>query len=97
MAARLLFGASSKRQGDLQRVEVDLRRGPRVLTTRVVDFNDKDTVIEGKGDEHRFVGGIGVEGYQKSNMIEARPFGPRLRHPRARDSSAVRHAGRAGY
>jgi hypothetical protein len=70
MAARLLFGATSKHPGDLQRVEVDLRRGPRLLTTRVVDFNDKNTVVEGKGDEHRFVGGIGVEGYQKSNMIE---------------------------
>jgi hypothetical protein len=70
MAARLLFGATSKRQGDLQRVEVDLRRGPRVLSTRMVDFNDKSTVVEGKGDEHRFVGGLGVEGYQKSNMVE---------------------------
>ena len=70
MAARLLFGATSKRPGDLQRVEVELRRGRRLLTTRVVDFNDKTTVTEGKGDEHRFVGGIGVEGYQKSNMIE---------------------------
>ena len=71
MAARLLFGAPSKRQGDLLRVEVDLRHGSRVLTTRVVDLNDKTTVIEGKGDEHRFVDGIAVEGYQKSNMIEA--------------------------
>jgi hypothetical protein len=71
MAARLLFGAPSKRQGDLQRVEVDLRDGSRVLTTRVVDFNHKDTVVEGKGDEYRFVDGIAVEGYQKSNMIEA--------------------------
>jgi hypothetical protein len=71
MAARLLFGAPSKRQGDLQRVEVDLRRGSHVLATRIVDFNDKATVVEGKGDEHRFVGGIAVEGYQKSNMIAA--------------------------
>jgi hypothetical protein len=70
MAARLLCDATSKRQGDLRRVEVDLRRGPRVLTTRVVDFDDKTTVVEGKGDEHRFVGGIGVEGYQKSNMVD---------------------------
>jgi len=52
MAARLLFGAPSKRQGDLQRVEVDLRHGSRVLTTRVVDLDDKATVFEGKGDEH---------------------------------------------
>jgi hypothetical protein len=70
MAARLLFGADSKLEGDLRRVEVDLRRGTRVLTTRVVDFDDKTTVFEGKGDDFRFVNDIGVEGYQKSNMIE---------------------------
>ena len=70
MAARLLFGAGSKLEGDLQRVEVDIRRGTRLLTTRVVDFNDKNTVIDSKGDQHRFVNGIGVEGYQKSDMIE---------------------------
>lgn len=69
MAARLLFGASSKLEGDLQRVEVDLRHGTRLLTTRIVDFDDKSTFIEGKGDQHRFVDDIGVEGYQKSNMI----------------------------
>ena len=50
MAARLLFGRSSKLEGDLRRVEVDLRRGTRLLTTRVVDFDDKSTIIEGKGD-----------------------------------------------
>jgi len=40
MAARLLFGAHSKLEGDLKRVEVDLRHGTRVLATRVVDFDD---------------------------------------------------------
>jgi hypothetical protein len=69
MAARLLFGAESKFQGDLKRVEVDLRRGSRLLSMRVVDFDDKSTVVEGKGDEFRFVNDIGVEGYQKSNMV----------------------------
>jgi hypothetical protein len=69
MAARLLFGAGSKLEGDLKRVEVDLRRGTRLLTTRIVDFNDKSTVNELKGDRYRFVDDIGVEGYQKSNMI----------------------------
>lgn len=69
MAARLLFGAGSKLEGDLARVEVDLRRGARLLTTRVVDFNDKSTVVEGKGDQHRYLNSIGVEGYQKSNMV----------------------------
>ncbi|HSV80740.1 MAG TPA: M23 family metallopeptidase [Ramlibacter sp.] len=68
MAARLLFGTSSRLEGDLLRVEVDLLRGTRLLTTRTVDFDDKSTVIDGKGDPHRFVNDIGVEGYQKSNM-----------------------------
>jgi hypothetical protein len=69
MAARLRFGAASKLEGDLRRIEVDLLRGTRLLTTRVVDFNDKSTVHEEKGDGFRFVNDIGVEGYQKSNMI----------------------------
>ena len=35
MAARVLFGLANKREGDLRRVELDLRCGTRVLTTRV--------------------------------------------------------------
>ena len=70
MAARLAFGADSKLEGDLRRVEVDLRRGGRLLTTRVVDFDDKGTIFDSKGDAFRFVDGIAVEGYQKSNMLE---------------------------
>jgi hypothetical protein len=69
MAARLLFGAGSKLEGDLSRVEVDLRCGGALLETRVVDFDDKTTVNEGNGDEFTFVNDIGVEGYQKSNMV----------------------------
>src|SRR6185312_4097396 len=60
MAARILFGAGSKREGDLKRVEVDLRRGTRVLTTRVVDFDDKHTVNDANGDPQLFVDDIGV-------------------------------------
>ena len=52
MAARLLFGATSKLEGDLQRVEVDLKSGATVLEPRVVDFNDKTTVNEGNSDEY---------------------------------------------
>lgn len=69
MAARLLFGASSKLEGDMKRVEVDLRNGATLLLTRAVDFNDKTTVNEGNGDELIFVNDIGVEGYQKSDMV----------------------------
>ena len=70
MAARLLFGASSKLEGDLKRVEVDLLRGTRLLTTRVVDFNDKNTIFEGRGDGRLYTSDIGVEGYQKSDMVK---------------------------
>jgi len=70
MAARFVFGAASKLEGDLARVEVDLRRGTRVLTTRIVDFDDKHTIVEGKGDHLLYTNDIGVEGYQKSNMVE---------------------------
>jgi len=70
MAARLLFGAKSKLEGDLQRVEVDINSGAALLETRIVDFNDKDTINEGNGDEFLFKNGIGVEGYQKSDMVK---------------------------
>ena len=69
MAARLLFGAPSKLEDDLKRVEVDLQCGPALLETRVVDFDDKTTVNKGNGDEFTYVNDIGVEGYQKSNMV----------------------------
>jgi len=69
MAARLLFGSTS-REGDLQRVEVDLLNGAATLGRRMVDVNDKSTVNEGIGDQNLYVNDIGVEGYQKSNLIE---------------------------
>jgi len=51
MAARLLFGACSMLEGDLQRVEVDLLNGVALLEKRVADFNNKMTINEGNGDE----------------------------------------------
>jgi hypothetical protein len=68
MAARLLFGASSRLEGDLKRVEVDLKSGATLLECRFVDFDNKDTVNEGNSDEKIFTKDIGVEGYQKSPM-----------------------------
>jgi hypothetical protein len=68
MAARLLFEGASKEEGDLQRVEVDLMSGFTVIEPRFVDFNDKSTINEGNDDEKLFTNGIGVEGYQKSDM-----------------------------
>jgi hypothetical protein len=70
MAARLLFGASSRLEGDLLRVEVDLKSGSQLLETRVVDFNDETTIKKGlnNSDGCLYVNDIGVEGYQKSNL-----------------------------
>jgi len=68
MAARLLFTAISRLEGDLRRVEVDLKNGATLLGTRVVDFNEKLTVNEGNGDEYIYKNDIGVEGYQTSNL-----------------------------
>jgi Peptidase family M23 len=70
IAARLLFEASTKLEGDLQRVEVDLMSGAALIESRFVDFSDKSTVNEGNDDEKLFKNGIGVEGYQKSDMVK---------------------------
>jgi hypothetical protein len=70
MAARLLFGSDSKLEGDLLRVEVDLREGTQVVATRVVDFHNKKTIYKKRVNSDRwiFMNDIGVEGYQKSFM-----------------------------
>jgi phage replication-related protein YjqB (UPF0714/DUF867 family) len=70
MAARLLFEASSKLEGDLQGVEVDLMNGATVIESRFLDVNDKSTINEGNDDTKLFKNGIGVEGYQKSDMAK---------------------------
>jgi hypothetical protein len=71
MAARLLFGASSKLEGDLLRVEVELSSGENLIENRIVDFNDKTTInkTRGNSDTKIYTNDIGVEGYQKSNMV----------------------------
>lgn len=68
MAARLFFGANDRLEGDLKRVEVELKSGDTLLECRFVDFDNKDTVNEGNSDEKIFKKDIGVEGYQKSRM-----------------------------
>lgn len=68
MAARLLFGAPSRLEGDLKRVEVELRHHSTLLEFRFVDLDNKRSVNEGNADERLFLGDIGVEGYQKSPM-----------------------------
>ncbi len=70
MASRIAFGASGRREGDLVRVEVELRSTTALITTRRVDFDDKATIRKGKAnkDTLMFKNNIGVEGYQKSDM-----------------------------
>lgn len=67
-AVRLCFAVRNRREGDLQGVDVELRGegvDPRKLH---VDFDDRDTIVSDKGDQHAFKNGIAVEGYQKSNL-----------------------------
>lgn len=67
MGARLLFGASDKNEGDLLRVEVDMRAEGQLVATRFVDFDDP--TIEQAGDENAYVNNIAIEGYQEPNML----------------------------
>jgi hypothetical protein len=52
----------------LQGVDVELAGGGGELLTRHVNFDDRDTIVSDKGDEHAFKNGIAVEGYQKSPL-----------------------------
>ena len=70
---RLTFEAGSKLQGDLLAAEVNLLQNGQSLeaSTRRVNFDDKTTINEGKGDHLRFNGqDIAVEGFQKSDMVK---------------------------
>jgi Peptidase family M23 len=66
---RLRFDVLDRREGDLQGVDVELTGegvDPRKLH---VDFDDRNTIVSDKGDQHAFnEQGIAVEGYQKSNL-----------------------------
>ena len=82
MAARLLFGACNKSEGDLLKVEVDLLSGTEVLATRIVDFHDKTTINKKRGNSDKliFTNDIGVEGYQKSPMNDPKRTRTDLRY-----------------
>lgn len=71
-AVRLRFEALDRREGDLQSLDVELRgtEGEDVEPRKLhVDFDDRDTIVSDKGDEHAFnENGVAVEGYQKSNL-----------------------------
>ena len=64
---RLRFDVVDRRKGDLQAVDVELT-GEGVESRKHVDFDDRETIVSDKGDQHAFKNGIAVEGYQKSNL-----------------------------
>ena len=66
---RLRFDVVDRREGDVQGVDVELKRVGREPRKLHIDFDDRDTIASDKGDEHAFnENGIAVEGYQKSNL-----------------------------
>ena len=73
IAVQITFEAYSKLQGDLLGAEVNLLENGQSLeaSPRRVNFDDKTTIHEGKGDHLRFNDrDIAVEGYQKSDMVK---------------------------
>jgi hypothetical protein len=51
----------------LQAVDVELKGEEGVQPRKLhVDFDNRDTIVSDKGDQHAFKNGIAVEGYQKS-------------------------------
>ncbi|HJU06120.1 MAG TPA: M23 family metallopeptidase [Nitrospiraceae bacterium] len=66
---RLRFDVANRREGDVQGVDVELT-GEDVERRKLhVDFDDRNTIVSDKGDQHAFnEQGIAVEGYQKSNL-----------------------------
>ena len=86
LAARIRFGATSRCEGDLLRIEAELEC-PGGTDKLSVDFNDKSTLNAGLHDDkqtqysgdHLIYGDpgavtgarIGVEGYQRSNMTHS--------------------------
>ena len=73
IAVQITFEADSKLQADLLGAEVNLLEDGQSLdaSPRKVNFDDKTTINEGKGDHLRFNDqDIAVEGYQKSDMVK---------------------------
>lgn len=65
---RLRFDVVNRREGDVQGVDVELTGQGGASRTLHVDFDDRETIVSDKGDQHAFKNGIAVEGYQKSNL-----------------------------
>lgn len=67
-AVRLRFEALDRREGDLQAIDVTLKIDGVARRELRVNFDNRQTIVSDKGDEHAFKNGIAVEGYQKSNL-----------------------------
>ena len=67
-AVRLRFDVTDRREGDVHGVDVELSGAGGELLTFHVNFDDRNTIVSDKGDEHAFTNGIAVEGYQKSSL-----------------------------
>jgi len=66
---RARFDAPKRWEGDVQRIDIQLRRPDTTHKDMVVDFDDRDTIESSQGDNHSFnVHNAAVEGYQKSNL-----------------------------
>jgi len=66
---RVRFDAPKRWEGDVQRVDVQLRRPDTSHEDKFVDFDDRNTIESSQGDDHSFnVDDVAVEGYQKSNL-----------------------------
>lgn len=66
---RLRFDVVNRREGDVQGVDAELTGQGGASRTLHVDFDDRETIVSDKGDQHAFnEQGIAVEGYQKSNL-----------------------------
>jgi hypothetical protein len=68
-AVRLRFDVLNRLEGDVQGVDVELKGNDVDSRKLHVNFDDRNTIVSDKGDEHAFnEDGIAVEGYQKSNL-----------------------------
>jgi hypothetical protein len=65
---RLGFDVANRREGDIQGVDVELTAEGVEAKKLQVNFDDRETIVSDKGDQHAFKNGIAVEGYQKSNL-----------------------------
>lgn len=69
-AVRLRFDVRNRLEGDVQGVDIELKKADGTVAPLLhVNFDDRKTIESDKGDEHEFnKQSVAVEGYQKSNL-----------------------------